>query len=147
MGSWGDGVIGRTTEDEVLSPSPQSPGVPFTVSVASNHPITTSVASNHRDRREHSPLVQPEIPELHPALELRVPAADRLGAEGDVAGVTDLDRRYLRVVRLLNFFEDRLASVEVRLGEQLRGELEAALRTPPTGILIHLSDVGDLARV
>src|SRR5215216_4462406 len=114
---------------------------PSTVSKANNHPITTSGASNHRDRWEQSPFVEPKIPELHAALELRVPAADRLGAEGDVAGVTDLDRRYLRVVRLLDFFEDRLAGVEVRLGEQLRGELEAALRTPPTGILIHLSDV------
>src|SRR5215218_6381001 len=90
-------------------------------------------------------LVQPQIPELHAALELRVPAANCLRAEGDVAGVTDLDRRNLGVVGLLDLLEDRHAGLEIGLGEQLRGELEAALRAPPTGILVHLSDVGDLA--
>src|SRR5918994_7091048 len=68
-----------------------------------------------------SRLVQPEIPELHAALELGVPAADRLGAEGDVAGITDLDRRDFGVVRLLNLFEDGHAGFELRLGKQLRG--------------------------
>src|SRR5215204_3535662 len=63
-------------------------------------------------------LVQPEIPELHTALELRVPTADRLGPEGNITGVADLDRRDLGVMGFLDRLEDRHARIEIGLGEQ-----------------------------
>ena len=71
-----------------------------------------------------------------------------VGAEGDVAGVADLDRRDLGVVRCPGSSRrSACACSKSDSASSSRGQREAALGAPPAGILVHLADVGDLARI
>src|SRR3954452_1165994 len=69
---WGDGVMGRP-KDRLLTPSPRSPGVPFTTSVASNYPNTVS-AANSGDQRHLD------------RLNLRQPLDDRSPVRAAISG-------------------------------------------------------------